>query len=291
MPRYAYVDGRYLPHADAAVHIEDRGFQFADGVYEVVAIVDGVFTDEEGHIARLGRSLAELRISWPVTPRTLRMVMRELAAKNGVREGLLYVQITRGAAPRDFKFPVGVSPTLVMTCRRTKFQPRAALEKGVSVVTMPDIRWLRRDIKSVALLPQVLGKQKAFEAGAFEGWQTAPDGTITEGTSSNAWIVTADGVLVTRPASNLILNGITRQTLLRLAAEAGIAFEERAFTVAEAYAAREAFVSSASAFVIPVVRIDDRTIGDGMPGPLARRLRAAYLGDAGVADPILEPRP
>lgn len=287
MPRYAYVNGRYIPHGEAAVQIEDRGFQFADGVYEVIAIVDGTFTDEEGHVARLGRSLGELRIPWPVKPGTLRLLMRELAAKNGVRNGLLYVQVTRGVAPRDFRFPADPAPSLVMTCRRTRWQPRAALEKGVAVVTLPDIRWLRRDIKSVALLPQVLGKQAAAERGAFEGWMVDPDGTVTEGTSSNAWIVTADGVLVTRPASNLILNGITRQTLLRLAGEMQMRVEERPFTVAEALAAREAFVSSASTFLIPVVRIDGKPVGEGVPGPLGRRLREAYLTDAGVSDPVL----
>jgi len=286
MPRIAYVNGRYLPHDAASVHIEDRGFQFADGVYEVVTVVAGKLADEQGHLDRLARSLGALRIPWPVKPATLKLIMRQVVARNGVTNGLLYIQVTRGVAPRDFRFPADPSPTLVLTCRRTRFQTAKQLADGVAVITIPDIRWLRRDIKSVALLPQVLGKQAAVEAGSFEAWQTEPDGTVTEGCSSNAWIVTADGILVTRPASNLILNGITRQSLIRLAADLGIRFEERTFTVAEAYAAREALISSASTFALPVTRIDGRQIGDGRPGPLGARLRAAYMDHVGVADPV-----
>lgn len=287
MPRYAYVNGRYLPHDDAAVHVEDRGFQFADGVYEVVAVIDGRLLDEDGHIARLERSLRELRIPWPVKPGTLHILMRELARRNGVRSGLIYVQVTRGVAPRNFRFPLATPPTLVMTCRRTSWQPRAALEQGISVITLPDIRWLRRDIKTVALVAQVLGKQAAAEAGAFEGWMIDADGAVTEGTSSNAWIVTDDGVLVTRPASNMILNGITRQTLLKLAREMQLRVDERPFTAEEARNAREAFISAAGVLVLPVVRIDGCQVGDGKPGTLTRRLREAYLRNAGVNDPVL----
>lgn len=286
MPRIAYVNGRYLPHDAATVHIEDRGFQFADGVYEVVTVVGGKLADEEGHLTRLARSLDELRIPWPVMPPTLKMVMRQVVARNRVSNGLLYIQITRGQAPRDFKFPADAVPTIVLTCRRTKFQSAKQVGEGVPVITIPDIRWLRRDIKSVSLLPQVLGKQQAVEQGAFEAWQTDPDGTVTEGCSSNAWIVTEAGTLVTRPASNLILNGITRLSLIRLAGDLGIPFEERTFTVEEAYRAREAFISSASTFVLPVTSIDGRTIGNGQPGHLGRRLRQAYMDHVGTADPV-----
>ena len=282
MPRYAYVNGRYVPHGDAAIHIEDRGFQFADGVYEVVTIVEGHLADEQGHLDRLARSLGELRIAWPVKPNVLKLLMRELIRRNGVINGTIYLQITRGVASRDFKFPARADSTLVMTTKQVRsFAAPEQLERGVKVITIPDIRWLRRDIKSVALLPQVLGKQQAVEAGAFEAWQVDPDGTVTEGCSSNAWIITTEGVLVTRAPSNRILNGITRQSLIRLAADDGIPFEERTFTVEEARRAGEAFVSSASTFVMPVTRIDDAPVGDGVPGPIGRKLRAAYLAYAG----------
>ncbi|MFV3075732.1 D-amino-acid transaminase [Niveispirillum fermenti] len=287
MPRIAYVNGRYVPHGQASVHIEDRGFQFADGVYEVVTIVAGRLADEQGHLTRLARSLKELSIPWPVKPRTLRMIITEMVRRNRAVNAQLYIQITRGAAPRDFRFPVNPAPTLVITCRRTAFQPPALLDKGIAVVTMPDIRWQRRDIKSVSLLPQVMGKQKAHEAGAFEGWMVDDEGQVTEGCSSNAWIVTADGVLVTRQPSNAILNGITRLSILEVAREQGIGFQERPFTVAEALAAREAFISSATTFALPVTRIDGQMIGDGRPGPLGRRLRRAYMDHLGVADPLV----
>lgn len=286
MPRIAYVNGRYLSHGDARVHIEDRGFQFADGVYEVVTIVDGKPADADGHLERLARSLKELSIPLPVKPATLCFIMGEMVRRNRVRHALLYIQITRGVAPRDFRFPANPAPTLVLTCRRTAFQPPSTLEKGVAVITMPDIRWLRRDIKSTSLLPQVLGKQKAADAGAFEGWQVDPDGFVTEGCSSNAWIVTADGTLVTRAPSHEILNGITRLSILECARGLDIAFEERPFSVPEAYAAREAFISSASTFALPVTRIDGKTIGDGKPGPLCLRLRQAYMDHIGSTDPM-----
>ena len=277
MPRIAYVDGRYLPHAMAAVHIEDRGFQFADGVYEVVTVQNRRLVDEQGHLDRLGRSLGELRIAWPVDRRVLRLVMRELIRRNRLVDGMVYLQITRGEAPRDFRFPPDARPTLVLTARRADLNPADRLRTGVAVITIPEIRWKRRDIKSVSLLPQVLGKQRAAEAGAFEAWQVDDDGLVTEGCSSNAWIVTADGGLVTRQADNLILNGITRLSILRLAAEEGVSFEERPFSVDDAHAAREAFITSASTFVLPVTRIDDRPVADGMPGPLTGRLRQFYL--------------
>ncbi|ALJ37288.1 D-amino-acid transaminase [Azospirillum brasilense] len=278
MARWAYVNGRYLPHRQAAVHVEDRGFQFADGVYEVVTLLDGRFADMDGHMERLGRSLSELRMDWPAAPRVVTMIARELVRRNGVRNGSLYIQVTRGVAPRDFKFPADTPATLVMTVKRvTAFAKPEQLEKGVAVVTVPDIRWGRRDIKTVGLLAPVLAKQQAAESGAYEAWLIDPDGTVTEGSSSNAWIVTQDGVLVTRPPSQKILNGITRLSLLRLAGERGIPVEERSFTVEEALAAREAFVSSAGTFALPVTRIDGKPVGEGRPGPVTRALRQAYL--------------
>lgn len=278
MARDAYVNGRYVPHARAAVHVEDRGFQFADGVYEVVCIRQGRLIDEDGHLDRLDRCLSELRIAWPCERRVLRLIMRRLLERNGVRDGLIYIQVTRGVAPRDFRFPAAARPTLVMTTRRAALALHA--RTGVRVITIADIRWKRRDLKTVGLLAQVLGKQEAAERGAFEAWQVDEDGFVTEGTSSNAWILTADGALVTRPASEDILNGITRQSILRIAAAEGLRFEERPFSLEEAYAAREAFVSSATSFVTPVLWIDDRTVGDGTPGPLGRRLLEAYVAHA-----------
>ncbi|NBC31679.1 MAG: D-amino-acid transaminase [Alphaproteobacteria bacterium] len=280
MPRTAYVNGRFLPHNRATVHIEDRGFQFADGVYEVVTVHGGRLVDEAGHIDRLGRSLGELAMAWPTSRRVLGLLMRELIRRNQVHNGLLYLQVTRGVAPRDFKFPKGARPTLVMTVRRANLSPTRLIEAGVSVITVPDIRWKRRDIKSVALLPQVLGKQKAVEDGAYEAWMVEEDGLVTEGTSSNAWIVTADNQLVTRQATTSILRGVTRQAIIRIAREEGVSFAERSFTAQEAYAAREAFLTSASNYVMPVSRIDGKPVGDGRPGRLTRRLRDLYVAFA-----------
>ncbi|WP_366656318.1 D-amino-acid transaminase [Fodinicurvata sp. EGI_FJ10296] len=282
MPRFAYVNGRYVPHGDAAVHIEDRGFQFADGVYEVVSIHRGRLVDEAGHLDRLERSLNELRLQAPMTRRALALVMRELIRRNRLHNGLIYLQITRGVAPRDFKFPKGVAPTLVMTTKRNARAPAATLrdDEGVSVVSIPDIRWKRRDIKTVALLPQALGKQQAADAGAFEAWQVDDDGNVTEGCSSNAWIVTKDGVLVTRPATNDILNGITRRSVLAIAAREGYEFQERPFSVAEAQEAREAFLTSATTYVTPITRIDGQPVANGHPGSLSSALRGHYVAFA-----------
>ncbi|MDR3515297.1 MAG: D-amino-acid transaminase [Azospirillaceae bacterium] len=279
MARLAYVNGRFVPHNQAFVHIEDRGFQFADAVYEVIVVIDGHLIDEIGHLDRLERSLAELRIAAPVSRRVLAILLRELVSRNGVALGTVYLQISRGVAPRDFHFPVGVKSSLVITTTRVnqRFTSPEKLEAGVSVITIPDIRWLRRDIKTVNLLAQVLGKQQAGEQGAAEAWQVDGDGFVTEGCSSNAWIVTRDGVLVTRQATNLILNGVTRLSLIRLAAAQGIPFEARPFTVNEAYQAREAFLSSASTFVLPITAIDGHPVDGGKPGPLCRALRQSYL--------------
>ena len=280
MSRIAYVNGRYLPHRDASVHIEDRGFQFADGVYEVIAINDGRFVDEALHLARLHRSLDALRMAPPMGDAALKAVLREVVRRNGVQVGIVYLQVTRGAAARDFAFPAKARPSLIVTARRKTLADPRLIERGVRVITIPDIRWARPDIKSVALLPNALGKQQAKDAGAFEAWQIDRDGNVTEGTSSNAWIITAGGEVVTRQADNGILNGVTRLGLLRLIAANNLRFIERPFSLAEAKAAAEAFLTSASNFLIPVVRIDDSVLGAGTPGPLTRRLFAAYAAHA-----------
>jgi D-alanine transaminase len=276
MSRIAYVNGRYLPHAQAAVHIEDRGYQFADGVYEVIFVANGRLVDGGPHLQRLERSLAELEMAMPMPTASLGAVIAETVRRNRVRRGIVYLQVTRGQARRDHPFPKAVSLTLVVTARRAAPPASALVEQGVGVITVPDIRWQRCDIKSVALLPNVLAKQRAREAGAYEAWQVDAQGLVTEGGSTNAWIVDTNGTLVTRPAENAILSGITRARLLALARENGIPVEERAFSVAEAQAAREAFLTSTTAFVLPVVRIDERAVGNGHPGSLTQRLRAFY---------------
>jgi D-alanine transaminase len=280
MSRFAYVNGRYVPHSRAAVHIEDRGYQFADGVYEVVLVQRGRLIDEEPHLDRLDRSLRELRIAWPTTRDVLRLVIRELIRRNGLTNGIVYLQVTRGTAPRDHKFPAASEPALVITTKRLTPIPDALIANGVTVITIPDIRWQRCDIKSISLLPNILGKQQAVEAGAYEAWQVDRDGYVTEGTSTNAWIVTPDGRVVTRNPEEAILNGITRLSLLDLVRGAGLTIEERRFTVEEAKAAREAFLTSSSAFVLPVTRIDGDPVGVGKPGPLTKRLRDAYMAHA-----------
>ena len=277
MPRIAYVNGRYVPHGDAAVHIEDRGYQFADGVYEVVTVFQGRMVDEDAHLDRLDRSLHELLIDAPMRRGALRLVMHEVVRRNRLIDGLLYMQVTRGVARRNHAFPAGVRPALVLTARSVRLPGDEVLEDGVHVVTVPDIRWARRDIKSVSLLPNVLAKEEAVAQGSFEAWMVDQHGNITEGSSSNAWIVTADNRLVTRPTGHEILTGITRQAILAVAQENGLAFEERAFSVEEAKSAREAFLSSATSFVMPVTQIDDAVIGNGKPGSLTRTLHNQYL--------------
>jgi D-alanine transaminase len=283
MSRIAYVAGSYLPHRDAAVHIEDRGYQFADGVYEVIAVRQARLVDEEPHLRRLHRSLDELRIAAPMSDAALQVVIREVVRRNGVENGIVYLQVTRGAAPREHAFPKSAVPTLVVTSRRTKPPDPRLAESGIAVITIPDIRWQRCDIKAVALLPNVLGKQQAREAGAFEAWQVDSGGQVTEGTSTNAWIVTGDATVVTRAADRAILNGVTRRAVLDIIAREGFRLVERPFTVAEAKAAREAFLTSTTSDVLPVVRIDGNPVGDGRPGPLGRKLRAGYLAHAAAA--------
>jgi D-alanine transaminase len=281
--RIAYVDGQYLPHRSAGVHIEDRGYQFADGVYEVLAVIGGRLVDEGPHLTRLAHSLGELRIAAPMSEAALKIVMREVVRRNGVRDGALYLQVTRGAAPRDHAFPQTAKPVLVVTARRRKPADPSLAADAIGVITILDIRWRRCDIKSVALVANVLGKQRAKEAGAYEAWQVDSDGRVTEGTSTNAWIVTADGAAVTRQADDAILNGVTRLAVFDIIRREGYRLIERPFTVAEAKTAREAFVTSTAVELLPVVRIDGDPVADGKPGPLSRALREFYLAHAAAA--------
>jgi D-alanine transaminase len=284
MSRVAYVDGQYMPHRSAAVHIEDRGYQFATGDYEVLAVVGGQLVDAEPHLVRLARSLSELRIAAPMSDTALKIVMCKIARRNRVRGGIVYLQITRGVAPRGHSFPRLVKPVLVAASRqRRPADPQIAAD-GIAVITIPDIRWQPCDIKSVALLPNVLGKQVAKEAGGFEAWPVDRKGQVTEGTSTNAWLVTGDRNVVTRRADHAILNGVTRVAVLDIIRDEGYRFAERPFTMAEAKAASEAFLTSTTVELLPVVRIDGNPVGNGKPGPLSRRLRQRYLAhDAAAA--------
>ena len=285
MSRIAYVNGRYVPHAQACVHIEDRGYQFSDGVYEVCEVRDGRLVDERRHLERLTRSLKELRIDMPMPLAPMRVVLRETVARNRVRDGIVYLQVTRGVARRDHAFPPpGTRPSFVVTARSIdRMKQDEVAERGVAVVTVPDNRWERVDIKSVSLLPNVMARQAAREQGAREAWFVDANGTVTEGSSSNAWIVTGDGLIVTRPAERGILKGITRMVVLEVAAKQGLRVEERGFTVDEAKAAAEAFMTAASQIVMPVVAIDGSKVGDGRPGPVARELRARFHKIAEIA--------
>jgi len=278
MSRIAYVNGRYLPRALAKVSIDDRGYQFADGVYEVCEVRAGRLVDERRHMARLDRSLNELHIAHPMSQAALSIVLRETVQRNRVRDGIVYVQITRGVARRDFAFPpAGTKTCMVVTARSNDL---ARLEQlavdGIAVVTVPDIRWRRVDIKSVSLLPNVLAKETAHERGAREAWLVDGAGCVTEGASSNAWIVSCDGKLITRPLGRDILPGITRSVVVDIIKAQRLTFEERAFSVEEAYGAREAFITSASQIVLPVVSIDGRPVGNGAPGLVATALRRDY---------------
>jgi len=277
MSRIAYVDGRYVRHAEAAVHVEDRGYQFADGVYEVIGVHRGRLFDAEPHLDRLDRSLGELRIAAPMGRRAMRAVLAEMLRRNRITSaGAVYLQVTRGVAPRAHGFPARARPVLVMTARAMPtFDPKAA-RRGVAVITVPDTRWKRCDIKSVSLLANVLGKQGAIEAGAFDAWMVDDSGAITEGTASNAWIVTRKGELITRQPDHAILNGITRRAVLALAAEQGIKIVERPFKVAEVTKASEAFLTSTTSMVKPVVRINGTKIGSGRTGPMTARLVDFY---------------
>jgi D-alanine transaminase len=284
MPRFAYVDGRFVRHRDGAVHIEDRGLQFGDAVYEVWAVRDGVLFDMAGHLARLARSLAALSIKAPVNDTSLCMIIRELLVRNRLRNGLVYLQISRGVAKRDHPFPKSATPSIILTARPLDMaagDQRAAT--GIAVHTQADIRWGRVDIKTINLLPNVLAKQAALEAGFGDAWLVDDAGFVTEGTAQNAWIVDSAGVLRTRPSSHDILRGITRDTIIATAKKLGYPLEERAFTLAEAKSAREAFITSATSFVTPVTRIDEAIIGNGGAGIIASSLRQAYLSEQNSA--------
>jgi D-alanine transaminase len=273
----AYVNGVYTPIAEARVSILDRGFLFADGVYEVAAVIGGKLIDNEAHLSRLARSLAELRLESPVPMIDIVEIERALVLRNGVEEGLVYLQITRGVAERDFSFPKNGASTLVGFAQKKNILASPAAASGVKVASVPDLRWARRDIKSVALLAQVLAKQAATEAGCQEAWMVDADGFVTEGSSSTAFIITKGGVIVTRPNSADILPGCTRRAVIALAESEGLTIEERGFSIAEAQEAAEAFLTSASNLVLPVVAIDERPVGAGAPGALVKRLRVLYL--------------
>lgn len=276
MSRIAYVNGRYINHQSAKVHIEDRGYQFSDGVYEVAAICDGKIIDEGGHLKRLKKSLEELRICLPIKEKPLKVIFREVIRRNRISNGILYLQITRGVAKRDHPFPKeNTKPVLVLTARST---PRRQIgEEGARVVTTLDIRWLRRDIKSISLLPNILAKQKARENGVYEAWFVDGNGFITEGSSTNAWIVDENGAVITHQLGHNILGGITRDTVISLAKQNNITVIERPFTLDEALAASEAFITSTTSFVTSVVGINDSQIGNGKLGPITKKLQKLYL--------------
>ena len=278
MSRMAYVNGRYLPLRAAMVHVEDRGYQFGDAVYEVCEVRQGRLIDDRRHLARLQRSLGELQIRLPMSEAALGTVLREVVARNRIGYGIVYLQVSRGVARRDHAFPSPeVPPSVVVTARPLSARRNEALAAaGIAVIIVPDNRWGRVDIKTTGLLPNVLARQAAIAQGARDAWFVDKDGMVTEAASSNAWIVTEAGRLVTRPADHAILKGITRTVLFDAVKAQGLAVEERAFTLAEAYVAREAFVTAASQIVLPVVRIDGHVIGDGKPGPLAIALRRAF---------------
>ena len=278
MSRIAYVNGSYVLHRDAMVHIEDRGYQFADGVYEVCEVFRGALIDEKRHFERLAYSLAELQIEMPLRAGAFAVVVREVMTRNRIENGYIYVQVTRGVAPRDHVFPPkSVRPSLVVTARQVDPEKsEITARKGISVITTPDLRWKRVDIKSIALLPNVLARQLAREQGAYEAWLLDADGMVTEGAASNAWIVSEAGAVVTRQVDHSILRGITRTTLIEIIAAHGMKLEERKFSLEEAFTAREAFITGATTLIMPVVSIDGRLVGAGAPGPVASKLRAIF---------------
>ncbi|MBG1233599.1 D-amino-acid transaminase [Aestuariivirga litoralis] len=278
MSRICYVNGQYQPEGEAKVSIFDRGFLFGDGVYEVTPIVNSNLVDYDAHMERLGRSLGELKMAWPCTKDEMRAMHLELVKRNSLVEGMIYMQVTRGVADRQFNFPKDIPSTLIAFTQVAKLVDNPYARTGIKVITTPDIRWGRRDIKTVMLLASVLGKQAAVDQGVTDAWMVQ-DGKITEGTSNNAFIV-KDGKVITRPLSNEILAGCTRRALFRLAKEQGVEIVERQFTPEEAYAADEAFITSASQFVMPVTEIDGKRIGGGQPGPVSRKMRDLFLEEA-----------
>lgn len=278
MNRIVYVNGEYVPEAEAKVSVFDRGFLFADGVYEVTPVVNGKLVDYDPHMERLDRSLKELKMAWPCNIVEMTAMHNELIKRNNLDEGIIYMQVTRGVADRMFNFPKDIISSLIAFPQVMKLVDNPSARTGVKVVTTPDIRWLRRDIKSIMLLAPVLGKEEAYQKGAAEAWMVE-DGYVTEGTSSNAYIVIGDKI-ITRPLSNRILAGCTRRALFRMAKEHNVQIEERLFTPEEAYGADEAFLSSASQFVMPITEIDGHRIGGGQPGPVVRKLREIFLEEA-----------
>ena len=279
MSRIVYVNGRFVPENEAHVSVFDRGFLFGDGVYEVSSVLEGGLVDNAAHLARLERSLGELGMISPASPEEIVRAQKELIARNDLEEGVVYLQITRGPADRDFAYPSDPRPTLVMFTQKKSLVDNPQAAHGITVVTVPELRWRRRDIKTVGLLAASMAKQAALDAGADDAWMVE-DGFVTEGTSNNAWIVTAEGVVVTRHLGNEILHGVTRASVLQLARERQIAIEERPFTVDEARNAAEAFITSASLFVLPVIGIDGEAIGTGKPGAITGRLREIYIESA-----------
>jgi len=275
-PRIVYLNGAFLPLDKARIPVMDRGFLFGDGIYEVTAVINGRLIDTAPHLARLDRSLREIGIVNPHDPDGWTAIQRELVARNAFKEGLIYIEVTRGVFERDFLCPEDLPPTVVMFTQPKSILANAAADSGVGVITLPDLRWERRDIKSVSLLAQVLAKQAARRAGVAEAWMVE-DGAVTEGASSTAFIVTANREIVTRPLSQAVLPGITRQAILRVAREHGYALLERTFSVAEAQGAAEAFFTSASSIAMPVVSIDGAMVGDGRPGPVVKALRQYYF--------------
>ena len=277
MDQIAYVNGSFVPLSQAKVSVLDRGFLFADGIYEVAAVLDGKLVDNGSHLARLERSVREISLALPETPERIQEIQKELVARNNLVNGMVYLEVTRGAdTGRDFAFPKDVKPTLIMFTAEKDIVGAESAKRGISVITVPDIRWARRDIKSVALLAQVLAKQAAAEAGAGEAWMIE-DGFVTEGGSSSAFILTQDDVLVTRQNGNAILPGCTRKAVVKLAEERQLRVEERPFSVGEALRAKEAFITSATVFVQAVIAIDGRKVADGKPGPMTNRLREIYV--------------
>ena len=280
MPRISYVNGQYVRHSQAVVHIEDRGYQFSDAIYEVIVVTDGRLVDEKLHFARMERSLREIRMEMPFSPALFRIKIAELMRLNHLTSAALYIQVSRGVAPRGHRPPQGLVPAVVMTVRPLRSPSPALVEKGVAVISVPDVRWKRPDIKSVGLLPNILAKDDAVRRGVYEAWQVNDDGVVTEGTSTNAWIV-AGNRAITHPAENAILNGVTRLALIDMAHSLGLSIEERAFTLDEALKADEAFLTSTTAFIMPIVKIDETVIGKGKPGPKTLALLSAYRGHIG----------
>ena len=276
MTRIVYVNGDYLPEDEAKISVFDRGFLFADGVYEVTSVLDGRLIDSAAHMARLARSLAELGMPAPASDAEIVAIHKQLIARNNLVEGGIYLQVTRGAADRDFAYPKDPRPSLVLFTQERGLVENPAAARGIAIITMPDIRWRRRDIKTVGLLPASMAKQAALDAGATDAW-LVEDGYVTEGSSNNAYIVTTAGEIVTRNLSNDILHGITRRAVLKLAEQEGLTVRERPFTPEEAHDAAEAFITSATTFVMPVVKIDDRILSNGAPGAVATKLRRLYI--------------